>query len=117
MQTKPIIKIIYPSGILDRDNGNKFYEEVCQLLQTKIELILIDFSQVNFIDSAGLGFFILCLKQAKLAKVKVVICSLNEQVKMLLHITNMERLVKIFPGQAEFQEILEQKQDLQEFSV
>jgi anti-sigma B factor antagonist len=117
MQTTLMMKILEPSGILDRYQGENLLQEVSQLLQTNIEVILIDFTHVSFMDSAGLGFFILCLKRARLAKVKLVICSLNEQVKMLLEITNMDRLVKILPSQAEFQELLEQKQDLQEFSM
>ena len=64
--------------------------------------MLIDFQDVTFMDSSGLGALVLALKTVRAAGGKLFICSINEQVRMLFELTSMDRVFQIFPNRDEF---------------
>jgi anti-sigma B factor antagonist len=99
------IKIIEPSGILDGTKATQLREEIDSLIDSSIEAILVDFKQVTFMDSSGLGALVLCLKNARSVGVKLCICSLNDQIKMLFELTNTERFFEILVDRATFEQI------------
>jgi anti-anti-sigma factor len=102
MNSRPDFKIVQLSGILDNDQGSKFREEVSQLIDKGAKIILVDFQDVNFMDSSGLGALVLTLKTVRAADAKIFICAIGEQVKMLFELTSMDKIFKIFPNRNEF---------------
>jgi anti-anti-sigma factor len=48
-------------------------------------MVLIDFQDVTFMDSSGLGALVLALKTVRAAGGKLFICSVNEQIKCYLN--------------------------------
>lgn len=54
--------------------------------------VAIDLSRVEFIDSSGLGALINGLKTARQAGGDLRIAAPNEQVQLVLQLTNMERV-------------------------
>ncbi len=115
MNNRLIIKIIKPSKFLDGNNGTHLVEKVCQVLQEKVDLIVIDFKDVIFMDSLGLNFLVSSLKKARLSGVKFVTCSMNNQIKMLLKLTNMEQVFSIFRDPEEIKEKFLQPQKIKLF--
>lgn len=101
---KSNIKVIAPQGILDGTKVNDFRSEVNNSVQEDTDLILIDFQDVTFMDSSGLGALVLALKTIRSAKKKMFLCSVNEQVKMLFELTSMDRVFDIFADVQEFEE-------------
>jgi anti-sigma B factor antagonist len=71
-----------------------------ELINDRVEAgdnrIAIDLSQVDFIDSSGLGALINGLKVARQAGGDLRISSPTEQVKLVLALTNMDRLFKSY---------------------
>ena len=64
-----VIKVIQPSGILDGTKASEFRQEISDSVNknseggdNKINVILIDFQDVTFMDSSGLGALVLVLK-------------------------------------------------------
>jgi anti-sigma B factor antagonist len=98
------VKIWQPMGVLDASISDSFRQEINNFIETDAEIILIDFTQVNFMDSSGLGSVVLALKNVKSVGKKLYICSINEQIKMLFQLTNMERVFAIYKNQDEFKE-------------
>lgn len=98
------IKVIAPQGILDGTKAVDFRSEVNLSVQEKTEIILIDFSDVTFMDSSGLGALVLALKTIRSAGKKMCLCSVNEQIKMLFELTSMDRVFDIFRDRAEFEQ-------------
>jgi anti-sigma B factor antagonist len=102
----PIIKVVQPTGILDSTKSNQFRQEICELLDDEIDAIIIDFKDVTFMDSSGLGALVMALKNVRSAGAKLFICSVNEQIKMLFELTSMDRVFKIFSSKEDLEETI-----------
>ena len=59
--------------------------------------ISIDLTKVDFIDSSGLGALINALKVLRQAGGDLRIAAPTEQVKLVLGLTNLDRILKIYP--------------------
>jgi len=97
----PVVKIIQPSGILDSTNATSFRQQIISLIEEGADIVLIDFKDVIFMDSSGLGALVLALKTVRSTGSKLLICSINEQVKMLFELTSMDRVFEIYPNREE----------------
>ncbi|MBD2742549.1 STAS domain-containing protein [Coleofasciculus sp. FACHB-1120] len=98
----PVVKIVQPSGILDGMKATQFRQEISDIVENGGNIVLIDFKDVTFMDSSGLGALVLALKTVRAAGGKLFICSINEQVRMLFELTSMDRVFEIFPNREEF---------------
>lgn len=98
------VKIIHPSGILDSQNANNLLEEIKQSLSSNYRNILIDLKDVSFMDSSGLGALVMSLKSTREVGINLVLCSPNEQIKMLLELTNMNQVFEIVETREEFEQ-------------
>jgi anti-sigma B factor antagonist len=98
------LKIIQPSGILDGTQASQFRQEIAEAVHAGVSLIIIDLKEVTFMDSSGLGALVLSLKTVRSAGAQLFLCSINEQIKMLFELTNMDRVFEIFPNLAELEQ-------------
>jgi anti-anti-sigma factor len=96
------IKIIQLTGILDGTQADQLRNEVSQCLTTGARCVLIDFQDVTFMDSSGLAALITAVRLIHDQGKKLYLCSVNQQVKMLLELTSMDRIFRIFANQEEF---------------
>ena len=99
-----VIQVIKPEGILDGTKTDQFRQEINESVNTGANAILVDFSNVTFMDSSGLGALVLSLKTIRNADAKLFICSINEQIKMLFELTSMDRVFEIFSSLEEFEQ-------------
>jgi anti-sigma B factor antagonist len=106
----PVVKIVQPSGILDGTKVSEFRQEISELVQKDTKIILIDFKEVTFMDSSGLGALVLSLKTVRAAGAQLFICSINDQIKMLFELTSMDRVFEIFPSRDEWEKNLPEYQ-------
>jgi anti-anti-sigma factor len=104
----PVVKIVQPSGILDGMKATQFRQEISDIVENGGSMVLIDFKDVTFMDSSGLGALVLALKTVRAAGGKLFICSINEQVRMLFELTSMDRVFEIFPNREEFNNAISQ---------
>lgn len=98
------INVIEPLGILDGTQAARFCQEIDQLVTNKVEIIVVDFKNVTFMDSSGLGALVQSLKMTREANVKLLLCSFNDQIKMLFELTGMDRVFEIFIGREELEQ-------------
>jgi anti-anti-sigma factor len=101
---KPVVRLIQPTGILDGTKTPQFRQEVSELLQQGTQIIVVDLQDVTFMDSSGLGTLVLSLKTVQDAGAQLYLCSINEQIKILFQLTNMEKVFQIFGDRGEFKE-------------
>ncbi|WP_035985115.1 anti-sigma factor antagonist [Leptolyngbya sp. KIOST-1] len=73
------------------------------LSQSVPESIIIDLSQTEFIDSSGLGALVICYRTCKGKNIEMVLRGVQEQVRMVLALTDLEQLFtfEAAPGEAE----------------
>lgn len=96
------IKIVQPVGILDSTKGSQFRQDVSDLVNEGAKIVLVDFQDITFMDSSGLGALVLSLKTVRASGGKLFICSINEQVRMLFELTSMDRVFQIFANRDDF---------------
>ncbi len=96
------IKVVQPSGVLDATRSQDFRKEIIQSLESKPKTVLVDLKDITFMDSSGLGALVLAFKTLRASETKLVLCSINEQVKILFELTGMDKVFEIFSNQDEF---------------
>jgi anti-anti-sigma factor len=93
-----VIQVIEPNGILDGTKAQEFRQKINESIESGATIILVDFNDVTFMDSSGLGALVLSLKNVRAAGAKLFLCSINEQIRMLFELTSMDRVFEIFPS-------------------
>jgi anti-sigma B factor antagonist len=104
-----IVQIIEPEGILDGTKTDDFQHQIEQSVESGVHTILVDFSNVTFMDSSGLGALVKALKTLNAANVKFFLCSINEQIRMLFELTSMDSYFSILDNRTEFTRQLQQQ--------
>ncbi|HXN73269.1 MAG TPA: STAS domain-containing protein [Candidatus Acidoferrales bacterium] len=69
-------------------------------------VVILDFSGVPFIDSAGLGALVGVYVGAQKVQRKMAVAGLNTQVKTLIEMTKVSQLIKAYDTVAEAEEAL-----------
>ena len=100
------VKVIAISGSFNATNSQNFQQSIKEVIDERISIVLIDCHHVTFMDSSGLGALILTFKALQESGLKMVICSINEQVRMLFELTGMDGKFTIVPSQEAFENIL-----------
>ncbi len=84
------------AGELDLSVAANFRSELDQLLDMKqARHLILDFSQVSFIDSSGLG--VILGRYKRLAEIggTVQICGVNDQIIKILEFSGLNRIIEI----------------------
>jgi anti-sigma B factor antagonist len=100
------VKVVQPSGLLDSESAPQFREQINQYVANNAEIIIVDFQNVTFMDSSGLGALVMSLKTVRTAGGQIFVCSINEQIRMLFELTNMDRVFAIFSNREELEKHL-----------
>lgn len=96
------VKVVQPSGILDGIKGNQLRREINDVVENGAQAVLIDLSDITFMDSSGLSALVSALKTVRTAGGKLSLCGINDQVRMVFELTRMDRVFEIFPNRDEF---------------
>jgi anti-anti-sigma factor len=72
-----------------------FRDVACRLFQAKGDTIVIDLSQLQFIDSAGLGMLLLARDEASKSTRKLVLSRPQGQVRRMFTVTKFDELFTI----------------------
>ncbi|MEH2460461.1 STAS domain-containing protein [Nostoc sp.] len=100
------VKVIKLIGNLNATTSQDFRQKITDILVSGAKIVLVDFQDVTFMDSSGLGALVLAFKTLRAADTKLVLCSVNEQVRILFELTNMDKVFEIFPSQDAFNQVL-----------
>jgi anti-anti-sigma factor len=89
------------SGRLDGIYATAFAKEVGELITGTNPKILIDFTDIDYVSSAGLRGLLLLVKKAKASGALFALCGLNEQVREVLDISGFSSMFSIYSDRAE----------------
>jgi anti-sigma B factor antagonist len=82
---------------LTAQNAKTFKDEVVDLIGDGASRLVIDFEDVSFLDSSGLGALVGVLKKIG-HRGEVVVCGLNKEVEQMFRICRMDRVFNIYPN-------------------
>jgi anti-sigma B factor antagonist len=87
--------VILPGEELDANNAKEFKGDVGPLLQPQAKVVL-DLSQLRFVDSSGLGSILSCLRQLNAAGGDLKLCGMSKPVRALFELVRMHRIFDIY---------------------
>ncbi len=92
------IIIIKPIGELDHHNIERHKNEADrQFKKRNSKNIVFDLKDVTFIDSSGIGYIIGRYKLTLFSGGKTAFANVNEQVKKILSISGLNKIIKSYP--------------------
>ncbi|MBD2567527.1 STAS domain-containing protein [Anabaena lutea] len=100
------VKVLTIEKNLTADTSSEFQQDIAQILESGVKIVLVDCQNITFLDSSGLGTLVLAFKMLRDAGTKMVLCSINEQVRMIFELTSMNEVFEIFPSQDAFNQVL-----------
>jgi anti-sigma B factor antagonist len=89
------IAILHCTGRITRDNADLLKADLLRLLQGNITKIVVDLTDVTFVDSAGLGAIIASQKRAWQVKGNIVIANPSKAVALTFQLVRLDKLFKI----------------------
>ena len=102
-QTDKGVMVLAPSGRLDVTGAPALKEAVSEAVKSGQPRLVIDMEGVSFVDSSGLGTVVAALKQARSSKGDLRLAAPNQQVRVVLELTTLDR---VFPYYATVEDAL-----------
>ncbi|GAP95175.1 STAS domain-containing protein [Leptolyngbya sp. NIES-2104] len=96
------VKVVKVCGILGHTQAKQFKQDIFDVIAAGTVQILVDFEQATFMDSSGLGALVSSLKVVKAAQGTLALCSLGQEIRMLLELADVIQFFPIFANQLEF---------------
>ena len=90
------VRVVEPKGRVDSATSERFGQYFLDLLQSDIKHIVVDFSGIVYLSSAGLRSLLLVSRQAKEGNVRFVLCGLGADIKRVFEISRFDQLFTIY---------------------
>jgi anti-sigma B factor antagonist len=84
-------------GRMDLNSSSQLKKRVKDYLGQGKTSIILDLSDVNFINSSGLGTLVSILKDVRMVKGRMVLCNLAQYVQEVFEITQLSHIFEIYP--------------------
>ena len=98
--------IVYLSGELDHHSSQEVREKIDDKIDEKsLQKVILDFSEVTFMDSSGIGVLIGRYKKLSMKDAKLCVINLKESVKRVFELSGMLKIIKVYNN---LEEALEQ---------
>ena len=88
-------------GRLNMVAAPKLREVVAEVVASGSSRVVVNLAETDFMDSSGLGALIGCLKAARQAGGDLRISGVQPQVKMVLELTKMDRVLTAYSSAEE----------------
>lgn len=95
------VLVVSPQGSLDFNNSNIFQTRIQEILAGGVNKMVINFSETDFVSSAGLRVLIFASKQMQAKGGSVVLCSMSESVKEVFDIAGFTSIFDIYDSEEE----------------
>ncbi len=79
---------------------------IAERIEGGVSRVVLDLSDVEFVDSTGLGVFLSLLKRLP-ASGGLVLCGCRPPVAELVRLTRLDRVLKMAPGESEALKLFE----------
>lgn len=83
---------------LDAHISQEFKEYLLRLLENGAKTLVLDLSEVRFVDSSGLGALLSGHKNASLREGRFALAGVQARVQSMFELTRLHRVFEIHPG-------------------
>ncbi|KZL92337.1 STAS domain-containing protein [Clostridium magnum] len=95
------VKIIYLDKEFYLDSNEVFEALIKETLEEKNKIVILSLKNIEFINSTMLGEILRFYKELIHSKGELVISSLSEDIRNLLEVTRINKIIKIFESEVE----------------
>lgn len=100
-QSGKTIVVLMPTGRLDITTAPQFRTKLQDCIARVSPNVVINLSQVNFIDSSGLAVLVAGMRDADHGKGSFRLCDVHPEAKLVFEVTMMDSVFQIFNTEAE----------------
>jgi anti-sigma B factor antagonist len=100
VETRPPVNgvtVLAPSGRLDVAGAPALKDAIGEAVRNGSSKVVIDMEAVSFVDSTGLGSVISALKQLRNSQGELRLAAPNQQVRVVLELTTLDRVFPYYP--------------------
>ena len=100
VKQKDQVLLIKPLGkSIEATNSRDFKTKVTDLINQGHHIIILNLSQIEFMDSSGLGSLISILKLLASHQGKIALCEIQEPVKRVFSLTRLNQVFPLHPNE------------------
>ncbi|MBN2159707.1 MAG: STAS domain-containing protein [Spirochaetes bacterium] len=101
------LSIVHLKGKFTIEDVHDFKDRTAPLLKGTVKTMLLDMTEMDYIDSSGIGSLILLMNSAKNLSIDLIIYNIHNDIlnvfriaylDKFFHITTSQELKKAFPG-------------------
>ena len=99
VQTRQVengVTVVAPTGRLDVAGAPTLKDAISEALKNGQPRVVLDMEGVSFVDSTGLGSVIAALKQIRSSQGDLRLAAPNQQVRVVLELTTLDRVFPYF---------------------
>jgi anti-sigma B factor antagonist len=98
-QVDNVMLVVLAGTQLDASTTTEFRRDITPVLEAHTQVVF-DLSQLEFIDSSGLGALLSCLRQLHAKGGDLKLCGISKPVRTLFELVRMHRLFQLFDSSA-----------------
>ncbi len=89
------VTVLAPRGDIDMSRAPSFREHVRRAINAGAPKVVIDLSEVEYMDSSGLATLVEAMRNAKQASVGLMLCGLHQKVLAIFEIARLHHFFEI----------------------
>jgi anti-sigma B factor antagonist len=98
------VSVVQLSGHLNASNVDVLQQQLAAAIAgCKAPALLVDMSQVESLDSAGLMALVSALTLAQQANQRFGLCGVSRSIRIIFELTQLDRVFEMFDNQAAFE--------------
>ena len=94
------VLVVAAEGRLDGSTADAFQDRLSAAVERGETDILLDFSDLAYISSAGLRILLVTAKRLKEGNGQFAVCGLTDSVTSVFNVSGFNTIIRIFPDQA-----------------
>ena len=95
------VLIVVLNGIIDSSSAPQLQRALESGIGPADQALLLDFEQVSFLSSAGLGLFLIFSRKFDAPGKQFGVCALSDSVRNVITISGFDKFLKVYNSQAE----------------
>ncbi|MBP1626264.1 MAG: anti-sigma-factor antagonist [Holophagaceae bacterium] len=101
-RTQGDTRILCPAGKITLGEGDQeLSEAVCDALESGAHRIVINFEEVSYLDSSGVGELVSCYNAIKNGGGELRLCGLNDRISRVIAMTSLHSVFEVTETEAE----------------
>lgn len=91
------MRVLRPAGRIDSATAPEFEKDLLERIQSGQTNLVVDFSDVEYISSAGLRVLLIGAKRVKPLGGRLVLCCMRETIREVFEISGFLTILPLFP--------------------